>query len=92
MAVTSFDEAAMRETVRKYILSEFLPGENPAELTGAAPLITGGILDSVGTVKLVSFLEGEFDVQFEAGEVTVDYLDTIDRIVGIIQEKRGMQQ
>ncbi|MGH7559296.1 MAG: acyl carrier protein [Gemmatimonadota bacterium] len=92
MEVASFDETAMREAVRKYILDEFLPGENPAELTDAAPLITGGILDSIGTVKLVSFLEEEFEVQFEAGEVTVDYLDTIDRIVEIVREKRDSRQ
>ncbi len=33
--------------VRDYILREFLPGEDPAELTEETPLITGGILDSI---------------------------------------------
>jgi len=36
-----------------YILKEFLPGEDPNELTDATPLVTGGILDSLATLKLI---------------------------------------
>ena len=32
-------------------------GEDPSELTETTPLITGGILDSFATMKLVMFLE-----------------------------------
>ena len=46
----------VKDTIRSYILEEFLPGENPAELTDSTPLITGGILDSLATIKLLVFL------------------------------------
>ena len=48
------------KAVHGFILSEFLPGEDPAELTEGTPLITGGILDSITTLKLVVFLEERF--------------------------------
>lgn len=86
---TASDKGAIREKVRSYILTEFLPGEDPTELTDESPLITGGILDSIATIKLVSYLEESFEVQFQAHEVTIDHLDTIDRIVDSVQEKRG---
>jgi len=38
-------------TVKDFILREFLPGENPAELTDATPLITGGVLDSIASTR-----------------------------------------
>jgi len=41
-------------------LSAFLPGESPDELNDETPLITGGILDSISTLKLVVFLEEQF--------------------------------
>ena len=41
----------IKQTVKAYILKEFLPGENPAELVDSTPLITGGILDSIATLK-----------------------------------------
>jgi acyl carrier protein len=80
-------QAAIRNAVREYILTEFLPGEDPLALTESTPLITGGILDSIASVKLVSFLEQRFGVRFEAHEVSVDYLDTIDSIIGTVEHK-----
>jgi hypothetical protein len=47
-------------------MSEFLPGEDPNELTDSTPLISGGILDSIATLKLVMFMEERFKRHFEA--------------------------
>ncbi len=77
----------IQSVVRTYLLEQFLPGEDPAELTGETPLITGGILDSIGTLKVVTFLEKQFGVELEAHEAGVDHLDTVDRIVELIQSK-----
>ena len=77
----------IREVVREYLLTEFLPGEDPQALTDTTPLITGGILDSISSVKLVSHLEDRFGVRFDAHEISVDYLDTIDRVVNTVEGK-----
>lgn len=73
--------------IREFILEEYLPGENPAALTNATPLITGRILDSLGTVKLVSFLEERFGIELRAHETMVDYLNTIDDITKLVHTK-----
>jgi acyl carrier protein len=77
----------VKEIVRGYVLEEFLPGENPAELTESTPLITGGILDSLATIKLVAFLEERFKVQIQAHETMVDYLDTVSDIAQLVGSK-----
>lgn len=77
----------VKEIVKGYILEEFLPGENPAELTDSTPLITGGILDSLATIRLVVFLEQRFKVQIQAHETMVDYLDTISDIAQLVHSK-----
>jgi len=41
----------MMETVRKFILAEFLPGEDPSRLTPTTPLMSSGVLDSIATLK-----------------------------------------
>lgn len=79
---------AINRTVQDYILREFLPGESPEELTDDTPLITGGILDSISTLKLVVFLEQEFGVTVEAHEAGVDHLDSVGRIAELIEKKR----
>jgi acyl carrier protein len=77
----------VKDAIRGYILGEFLPGENPAELTDSTPLITGGILDSLATIKLVAFLEERFKVQIQAHETMVDYLDTVADIAQLVSSK-----
>lgn len=76
-------------TVQEYILNEFLPGENPEDLANDTPLITGGILDSISTLRLVGFLEEKFGITLDAYEAGVDHLDSIDQIVELVQRKRG---
>ncbi len=75
--------------VQDYILREFLPGEDPDELTAETPLITGGILDSISTLKLVVFLEEQFGVTVEAHEAGADHLDSLGRIADFIARKKS---
>ena len=77
----------IRRSIHAYILNEFLPGEDPDELTDDTPLITGGVLDSISTLKLVSFLEDRFEILVEAHEAGVDNLDSIARRSRLIDEK-----
>jgi acyl carrier protein len=74
--------------VQTYILTEFLPGEDPSELTLDTPLITGGILDSISTLKLVVFLEERFGVNVEAHEAGIENLDSIRGISGLVARKK----
>lgn len=83
-----FDGEEIKGTVKTYILDQFLPGEDPDELEDDTPLITGGILDSISTVKLVSFLESQFGVQFQAYEMNANYLDTLSTIVSTVETKQ----
>ncbi len=78
----------IRQAVHAYILDQFLPGEDPAELTDQTPLITGGILDSIRTLKLVVFLEDTFGVTVEAHEAGVDNLDSVGQITRLIERKK----
>ncbi|HMF35038.1 MAG TPA: acyl carrier protein [Isosphaeraceae bacterium] len=76
------------KVVHGYILNEFLAGEDPRELTDRTPLITGGILDSITTLKLVVFLEEYFGITVEAHEAGVEHLDSIGQIARLIAEKK----
>jgi len=77
------------QVIHHFILQEFLPGEDPGELTDRTPLITGGILDSISTLKLVVFLEEHFGITVEAYEAGVDHLDSIRQISDLIKSKKN---
>jgi acyl carrier protein len=76
------------KVVHQFILGEFLLGEDPSELTDQTPLITGGILDSISTLKLVVFLEDHFGIRVEAYEAGVEHLDSIGQIAALVVEKQ----
>jgi acyl carrier protein len=76
-----------KETVAAFILNQFLPGVSPDELTDTTPLITGGILDSLATLQLVTFLEEQYGIKIEAHEADVDHLNTISDIAELVHSK-----
>lgn len=79
----------IKRAVREYIRAEFLYGEETAELDDTTPLVSGGILDSIATVKLVSFLEDTYDVRFEPHEMGAKHLETLDLIATLVESKRS---
>jgi acyl carrier protein len=83
------EENKIKETIKAYILKEFLPGEDPEELTDSTPLITGGILDSIATLKLVTFLEERYGFTLQAHEADVDNLNTLSDILNLVLSKKG---
>ena len=79
--------ANIREVVRNFILEHFLPGEDPKNLTDQTELKESGILDSLSTLKLVSFLEEEFKIELEANDLEAGNLATVANIETMVQGK-----
>jgi acyl carrier protein len=77
----------IKQGIKDFIMAEFLPGESPDELTDSTPLITGGILDSIATLKLVMHIEETYGVNFEPHEVDKENLDTLDLIARLLRSK-----
>jgi acyl carrier protein len=81
-------ESPTINTIKNYILSEFLPGENPDNLTPTTPLMSAGILDSLATLKLISFLEQEFNIRVEPNEAGEENFDTLQAIGKLVESKK----
>ncbi len=79
----------IRETVRAFVLENFLPGEDPRNLTDDTELKESGILDSMSTLKLVTFLETEYKVEFEASDLDPGNLANLKTIEALVQSKVG---
>lgn len=74
-------------TVKKYILETLLPGEDPESLTPTTELVRSGILDSLATLELVSFLEKQFSIELEAHDVDPSNLETLENVERLVQSK-----
>jgi acyl carrier protein len=80
-------EEAIKSAVKRFILDEFLPGERPDALTDQTPLVAEGVLDSLATLRLVSFLEKEFKIALAPHEVDAEYLNTLPSIAALVTSK-----
>lgn len=77
----------IRSAVKDYLMSEFLPGEDPATLRDNTPLISSGILSSIQITQLVVFLEETYRFQFKPREINAEDLDTVERIARSVRSK-----
>ncbi len=75
----------VKSVLADYILEKHLQGEDKAALMEAEGLVSDGILDSMASLMLVSFIEEHFQVAIPAHQIDADHLDSLDRIVTSIQ-------
>lgn len=77
----------VRGSVSAFICSEFdgaLGGHPPGE---DAPLIESGIVDSLGIMKLLQYLEDEFSIRIGDDELRPENFETLGRIVSLVEQK-----
>ncbi|MGH2787252.1 MAG: acyl carrier protein [Actinomycetota bacterium] len=75
--------------IREFIVSDLNWTGNGAELTDDYPLLEKRVLDSVGILNLVSFVEEEFGVQVEDTEIVPQNFGTIASIAALVTSKSG---
>ncbi len=82
----AIDVQAVKNKIRDHIVREFLPGEDPSNLADDTPLRGSGILDSMSTLWLVSFVEKTWGFDVAPNEAS-DEFNTIADIAALIERK-----
>jgi acyl carrier protein len=72
--------------IRKFIQEEILFDKDAALADDTALLSM--ILDSLGLVQLIGFIEKEFDIEVDDGDMTATNFGTIADINRFVQQKR----
>ncbi len=82
----------IRETVRQFVVEQFVFDEGSSLFSDDANLTENGILDSFALLHLATFLENEFGVQLEQQDLESGCLSSLSSIVSLVAEKRGSRQ
>lgn len=80
-------ETKIANDVREFILSRFLPGESAEYLASDAPLLAGGILDSVRTLTLTSFLEETYGIEIRPADLKEANIGSIEAIARFVRAR-----
>ena len=62
-------------------------GIEKEEILEASNLISDEIVDSLGMIELISFLEKEFNIIFNEDDLVLENFETIDKIIDLIEIK-----
>ena len=75
----------MKEQLKKFIVDTFMYGEG--QVSDEEQLFESGIIDSMGFIKLLTFIEKTFNVPIDMSEVTMDKFSTVNDIADIVNSK-----
>ena len=73
--------------IRTFITDNFLLGQDADSLRNDTSLTRGGVIDSVGVVELMQFLETGYAITIADEEAVPENIDTIDNIVRYLEAK-----
>lgn len=68
-------------------ISENFTGNSTNSVDAETSLFQGQVLDSLNLVELITFVETRFGIKVAPSEVSIDNLDTVNRIAGFIDRK-----
>lgn len=78
----------LKAQIKQYIVENFLFGDE-APLTGDdVSLLDEGIIDSVGVMELVAFLEGDFGLTVDDEDLIPENLDSVNNLAAYIERKQ----
>lgn len=77
------------EIIKKFIVEEIISDNNIANLGHDDSLIEAGVIDSLGIMKLLVFLNEKFSINIEDEEVIPENFETIQAITSMIESKKN---
>jgi acyl carrier protein len=73
--------------IQRYVAQNLLFSDNGFEHSNDASFLEEGIVDSLGVLGLVAFVETSFGVAVDGQEITPDNFDSVNRLAGYIRRK-----
>jgi acyl carrier protein len=77
----------VKEQIRQYIAENILFSDNGIGLSDEESFLDAGIVDSVGVLELVAFVEDTFAFEVPDEEIVPDNFDSISRLAAFIERR-----
>jgi len=76
--------------IKDFISSEIIDDDGNLELDNTTMLIDSGIIDSMGIMKLLTYLEDTFSITIDGDELVPENFETIDAICSLVDKAASM--
>ncbi len=79
----------IEKAARDFIARNLLYSSDGFGYSDTTSLIGEGILDSLGVVELVEFVQTQFGIKVDQQEVTPDNFDSVAKLAAFVRRKQG---
>jgi len=78
----------LKERLKKFIMTEVNPDRNLEGLGDDEPLLESAIIDSLGVLKIMAFLDEEFGIDLSAEQIKLENFKDITSICSLVEETK----
>jgi acyl carrier protein len=82
-------ERSIEDEVRRFLTDNFPLSANGPSLSSTDSLLESGVIDSVGVLELIQFVESRYEIEIPDSEVLPENLDSVDAITRYVSSKRA---
>jgi acyl carrier protein len=73
--------------ISDFIVDQYRPGISPGELDADYDLLANGVIDSLGLLRLIEWLQSEFAVDIDDRELSPDSFRTVSAIRAFVESR-----
>jgi acyl carrier protein len=74
------------DTIKRFVIEEFLPDVSAGELSVDHDLLGTGVIDSLGLLKLIAWIEERFELSVHDTDLDPDNFHSVAAINSFIQD------
>lgn len=83
------DNQPVEPPIRDFIAANLIYSQSGFQHSDDTSLLGEGIIDSLGVVELVEFLQKQFGVKVEQADVRPENFDSVAKMAAFVHRKRG---
>jgi acyl carrier protein len=77
------------QKIKQFIVDEFMPDVPVEDLDADFDLLTGGVVDSLGLLKVVAWLETEYDIGVDDSQLGPESFRTVRAIHEFVEKEKA---
>ncbi|MGI9541967.1 MAG: acyl carrier protein [Cyclobacteriaceae bacterium] len=77
----------MKDIIINYILEQLLVGRGEVQLAAEDDLLGSGLIDSMGMMSLIAFVENQFELKVPPQDMTIENFMNVEAIANYLDRR-----
>jgi len=78
----------LKARIKQFVMTEVNPERNLEQLGDEEPLVDSGIVDSLGVLKIMAFLDEEFGIDLSAEQIKLENFNSVTSICSLLDKSK----